>query len=115
MTDPEIQALLISNQALANQLEEDGERIEELEKQNASLLTAKRNLEAQREFLISWLLRAFETLSSKDKESTFSYEEMAKHLALVLSNFGYDPEKSKKATELLKQPLKYYIEIGGMK
>jgi hypothetical protein len=108
MTDPEIQALLIANQGLADQVEADGEQIEELEKQNSSLLKDKNRLEAERELLVFWLLRVYQTLTSKDAE-TLTTEEAAQSLAIVLANFGYDPKKSPKAAELLKQPSKYYV------
>lgn len=64
----------------------------------------------EREMLIYWLLRAYDSGHRKGWEEGPSVAETMDGLLSVLANLGYDPNLSVKAEELLKRQPVYFVE-----
>src|SRR5690349_6534361 len=75
--------------------------------ENVEKLPPRRELEAERQTLIYWLLRAYQSGHREGWEDGPSSDETMDGLLSVLANRGYDPTLSDAAKELLKQPPKF--------
>jgi len=66
-----------------------------------------RDSDEEREVLIYWLLRAYQSGHREGWEDGPSTDETMDGLLSVLANRGYDPNLSEAAKELIKQPPRY--------
>lgn len=64
----------------------------------------------EREMLIYWLLRAYQSGHREGWESGHSSDETMDGICSVLANLHYDPNLSEDAKTLLKQEPIYFIE-----
>lgn len=65
----------------------------------------------EREMLIYWLLRAYQSWHREGWEEGPSTRETLDAIHSVLCNLHYDPNLDKDAAELLKQPPVYFVDM----